>query len=176
MSYTWIDDEEALEDNDNDDEEEVDDFVFPSVGTGITSQETRKTEVLMSTVAEALSAFSHVIEASALVLERLSTQVNQGTTNERAAHSVCTVLLQQAVCPIMREWNAIFNVTRRVKVSKLVIDSIFQPFIRDTARTSVLKIREHSKKLFFGEGAGVFAIRDELDSCVDTYVQNALYY
>jgi hypothetical protein len=169
-------DEEAREDNDNDDEEEVDDFVFPSVGTGITSQETRKTEVLMSTVAEALSAFSHVIEASALVLERLSTQVYQGTTNERAAHSVCTVLLQQAVCPIMREWNAIFNVTRRVKVSKLVIDSIFQPFIRDTARTSVLKIREHSKKLFFGEGAGVFAITDELDSCVDSYIQNALYY
>jgi hypothetical protein len=164
--------EEAGEDGENDDEEneeeeDENDFVLPSTGTSMTTQEMRKREILLSSVAEALSAFSQVLEASALVLERLASQVEQGTSGAKPAHAVCTVLLQQAICPVIRERNTFFNVTKRVKFSKSEIDSVFKPFCRDASQTSLLSIKNSAKKLVIGEA---FALTDEYESCIDAFI------
>jgi hypothetical protein len=164
--------EEAGEDGENDDEEKEEeedenDFVLPSTGTSMTTQEMRKREILLSSVAEALSAFSQVLEANALVLERLASQVEQGTSGAKPAHAVCTVLLQQAICPVIRERNTFFNVTKRVKFSKSEIDSVFKPFCRDVSQTSLLSIKNSAKKLVIGEA---FALTDEYESCIDAFI------
>jgi hypothetical protein len=140
----------------------------------MTTQEIRKREVLLSAVAEALSAFSHVLEASALVLDRLSSQVEQCTTAPKPAHAVCTLLLQQAVCPVIREWNSLFNVTKRVKFSSSEIDNVFRPFISGDATrraSSVLSIKRSAKKLFVGEAV---SITDELESSVDAFIVSSM--